>query len=153
MGDKISNEDKELFLKDICARTFYNVKVSVPILSFVEGEKPCTGPIELVSVNVIDGTCTVGNKYAQTSGVRMFTRGGKLICKPFLRPMSDMTEEEKNEYRNIDNRSYSCPMDYAHIPALDRIDWLNAHHIDFRGLIQKGLAIETTKEMYEEGKI
>lgn len=66
--------------------------------------------------------------------------------KPYLRPMSDMTEEEKEEYLNIDNLSYSCPMDYAHIPASDRIDWLNAHHFDYRGLIWKGLAIAVTEE-------
>jgi len=66
--------------------------------------------------------------------------------KPYLRPMSSMTEEEYKEYRNIDNLSYSCPIDYAHIPASDRIDWLNAHHFDYRGLIKKGLAIEVTEE-------
>jgi hypothetical protein len=53
---------------------------------------------------------------------------------------------EWKEYKGIDDRSYSCPMDYAHIPASDRIDWLNAHRFDYRGLIPKGLAIEVTKE-------
>ena len=68
--------------------------------------------------------------------------------KPYLRPMSSMTEEEDNEYRDIDNRSYSCPIDYAHIPASDRIVWLNKHHFDYRGLIEKGLALEAPKGMY-----
>ena len=66
--------------------------------------------------------------------------------KPYLRPMPSMNEEEDEEYRNIDNRSYSCPMIYAHILASERIDWLNVHHFDYRGLIEKGLAIEVTKE-------
>jgi hypothetical protein len=57
-----------------------------------------------------------------------------------------MTEEEEKEYINIDNQSYFCPMVYAHISASDRIDWLNAHHFDYRGLIPKSLAIEVTKE-------
>ena len=61
-----------------------------------------------------------------------------------------MTEEEDKEYTNIDNRSYSCPKDYAHIPAQERIDWLNAHHFDFRGLIEKGLALEAPKDMYKK---
>ena len=65
---------------------------------------------------------------------------------PYLRPMSSMTEEEEEEYRNIDNSSYSCPMDYAHIPASERIDWFNSHHFDYRGLIEKGLAIAVTKD-------
>ena len=67
---------------------------------------------------------------------------------PYLRPMSSMTKEEENEYINVDNRSYSCPMAYAHIPASDRIDWINAHHLDYRGLIGKGLALEAPEGMY-----
>lgn len=66
--------------------------------------------------------------------------------RPYLRPLNSMTEEEYKEYTDIDNRSYSCPKDYAHIPASDRIDWLNKHHFDYRGLIEKELALEVTKE-------
>ena len=55
--------------------------------------------------------------------------------KPYLRPMSSMTVEEKLMYEGLmigtDNVSY----------MLDVIDWLNAHHFDYRGLIEKGLAI------------
>lgn len=69
--------------------------------------------------------------------------------KPYLRPMEDMTEEEREEYRNIDSRSYSCPIEYAHIPASDRIDWLNRKMFDYRGLIPKGLALPAPKEMYK----
>jgi hypothetical protein len=78
-----------------------------------------------------------------STGSRPFRLGEVL---PYLRPLSSMTDEEDKEYTNIDNRSYSCPKDYAHIPAQDRIDWFNAHHFDYRGLIEKGLAIEVTKE-------
>ena len=66
--------------------------------------------------------------------------------KPYLRQMSSMSEEEYEEYRNIDNLSYSCPIDYAHIPARDRIAWLLKNHFDYRGLIEKGLSIKVTKE-------
>lgn len=78
-----------------------------------------------------------------TTGSRPF-RFGEVL--PYLRPMSSMSEEEREEYRNIDNRSYSCPIDYAHIPASERINWLNAHHFDYCGLIEKGLAIAVTEE-------
>ena len=66
--------------------------------------------------------------------------------KPYLRPMSSMTEEEEKEYTNIDNRSYRCPKDLAHFPASERINWLNTHHFDYHGLIPLSLAIEVTKE-------
>ena len=95
----MTKEDKELILKDLCARSFYRVKVTVPIMSFIKGQGPYTEPIELVSVNAVDMTCTVGDRYAQTSGIKMFDRKGELICKPYLRPMSSMTEGEREEYK------------------------------------------------------
>ena len=62
--------------------------------------------------------------------------------KPYLRPMSSMTEEERIEYNII--KCSICPDepdDYAGF-----VDWLNAHHFDYRGLIEKGLAIAAVGE-------
>ena len=54
-------------------------------------------------------------------------------CKPYLRPMSSMTEEEEKEYHDARSDYYD---------DLGTYDWLNAHHFDYRGLIEKGLALE-----------
>ena len=125
----MNKEDKELLLQDLCARLPYGVKVKFAI------------PTLLVSVrNDRDGIKVITES---TYSEHIYNIED---IKPYLRPMSSMTEEEEKEYMNIDNRSYSCPMAYAHIPALDRIDWLNAHHFDYRGLIEKGLAIAVTEE-------
>ena len=120
-------EDKELLLKDLCARLPYGV-----VLELDEKFGFNKGTHVLVK-ELLDSYCVEG-------------------IKPYLRPMSSMTEEEEKEYINIDNRSYSCPMAYAHIPASDRIDWLNAHHFDYRHLIEKGLAIEAPEGMYNLNK-
>ena len=68
------------------------------------------------------------------------------LPKPYLRPMSSMTEEEKLMYEGLmigtDNVSY----------MLDVIDWLNEHHFDYRHLIEKGLAIEASSEIYKKGE-
>ena len=125
----MSKEDKELLLKDLCARLPYGVKCQVA---------DCKTPVELSRIDTKNGNGR--NPYCF-----VFSFGPESV-KPYLRPMSSMTEEERKEYMDIDNRSYSCPMDYAHIPASDRIDWLNANHFDYRGLINKGLAIEVTEE-------
>ena len=55
------------------------------------------------------------------------------LPKQYLRPMSSMTEEENNHYIN----TFIC--------MWDAVDWLNEHHFDYRGLIEKGLAIEVTE--------
>ena len=67
-------------------------------------------------------------------------------CKPYLRPMSSMTEEEKNEYLDIKKEECDgCVLTGKGDPNIEflLVDWLYAHHFDFRGLIEKGLAIST----------
>ena len=117
----MKQEDKDLVLRDLCARLPYGVVVELDEkFGFNKG-------IHSLVKELLDPYCVEG-------------------IKPYLRPMSSMTEDEEKEYINIDNRSYSCPMAYAHIPASDRIDWLNAHHFDYRGLIERGLVIAVTEE-------
>ena len=67
---------------------------------------------------------------------------GEIKIKPHLRPMSSMTEEEKIEYVIAwDSRQPYLPT--------EAMDWLNAHHFDYRGLIGKGLALEAPEGMYK----
>jgi hypothetical protein len=65
--------------------------------------------------------------------------------KPYLRSLSNMTEEEKKSEpcgTSLDGYMYSDE-------AATYVDWLNAHHFDYRGLIEKGLAIEAPDGMYK----
>ena len=57
--------------------------------------------------------------------------------KPYLRSMSSMTKEEKNDYINTFTVMW------------DAVDWLNAHHFDYCGLIPMGLAFEAPEGMYK----
>jgi ribonuclease M5 len=59
--------------------------------------------------------------------------------KPYLRPMSSMTEEERNTFDTM-TRGYTVHQQSS------LFDWLNAHHFDYRGLISMDLAIEVTSE-------
>lgn len=58
-------------------------------------------------------------------------------CKPYLRPMTSMTNEEVAEYEALTSID-------------DQIDYLNAHHFDYRGLIEIGLAVEAPAGLYNE---
>ena len=118
----MTQENKELLLKDLYARLPYGVKVKV---------KYYDDNWRLLAI--------------YTNGTTYVTRDiGYPIetyfedCKPYFRPMSSMTEEEKSMYEGLmigtDNISY----------MLDVIDWLNSHHFDYRGLIEKGLSIDAT---------
>ena len=139
----MTQEEKQLLLQDICGRLPYGV-----IVDYKENEfETPHWKITTIHPDTFDGWIGYDKRVGagSESGSRPFKIGE---IKPYLRPMSSMTAEESMEYLNIDNRSYSCPMAYAHIPASDRIDWLNAHHFDYRNLIGKGLALEAPEGMY-----
>ena len=119
-------EDKELLLKDLCARLPYNVICQV---KFKENGKYNS------KVMLLSGIFT-DEAYFTTKGGSIYSNE----YKPYLFPMSSMTDEQKQEYQHITERwmydsSYSIG---------DSIDWLNKNHFDYRGLIEKGLAIDAT---------
>jgi hypothetical protein len=126
----MTQEEKKLLLKDLCARLPYKVEVyyseTVPIST-------------LKTINSEKGTCIVYDH-------SQWDRNSKFHIeeiKPYLRPMSSMTEKERQEYNKIMFQSERYENDYA-----ADVDWLNAHHFDYRGLIKKGLSIEAPKGMY-----
>ena len=115
--------DKELLLKDLCARLPYGVKVeSVFINTDTKKRKSC-------GIEVFYATCI------------LMIRDGFGEFKPYLFPLSSMTEKQKKEYQYITERWMNDPS-YSIIS--DSIDWLNENHFDYRGLIEKGLAIDAT---------
>ena len=137
-------EKEDLLLKDLCARLPYGV-----ICEDMEGKvRPLFGitPTQHFVVtldNVVDGTNN-GLKYCTIDCV-----------KPYLRSMSSMTEEECIELGNIkatiENISEVIPNVpyYIEVAYSKQIDWLNKHHFDYRGLIEKGLALEAPEGMYD----
>ena len=67
-----------------------------------------------------------------------------VVFKPYLRLMSSMTEDERFEYDELQH-FYTHGFDFN----VDEVDWLNAHHFDYRGLIPMGLALEAPNNMYK----
>lgn len=65
-------------------------------------------------------------------------------CRPYLRPLSSMTDEERKQYKKI---APGLLFDEGiRLPNVNQVVWLLQHHFDFRELIPKGLAIEVTEE-------
>lgn len=123
----MSQEERELLLQDLCVRLPYGVqgissegKVS-PLLTRGEADWDI-----LTSLNY-----------------RIIKHG----WKPYLRPMSSMTEYEDKEFALIQTDFYVDGFLYP-FAATNMVDWLNAHHFDYRGLIEKGLALAAPEGMY-----
>ena len=121
----MTKENRGLLSKDLCGRLYYGIKgLHRGQVHFL---KTMDWGYDRVSIKV-DG-------YDAWFPVDSF--------KPYLRLMSSMTEEERKIYMEIG--SHLC----GEIVAKTMIDWLNAHHFDYRGLIEKGLAIEAPEGMYK----
>jgi hypothetical protein len=124
-------EEKNLLLQDLCARLPYGVILNCCNLV---GEKLYT----------IDNNGLVNNDYDLEE------------VKPYLFPLSSMTEEQRKEFLDIQSEDRKRLLDalikYRYeeedkipiIPLQKHIDWLNAHHFDYRGLIPMGLANDAT---------
>ena len=119
-------EDKDLLSKDLCARLPYGVKFLRESWNYELDQ-------ELSVIEVLEDI----DKDGYINNTKVYTVED---IKPYLRPMSSMTGEEKSQYN-----FYLTRIEFAYDASL-LIDWLNSHHFDYRVLIKKGLAIEVTEE-------
>ena len=147
----MTQEEKQLLLKDLCGMLPYELKGNF------NGEI-----IDIISIGIRDAFNSVQivkDTYTDRTSWENIDK-----IKPYLRPLSSMTEEEKDELYDWgwaceENNIYSdgssdannvyqnYQKDIQDIKWL--IDWLLEHHFDFRGLIEKGLALEAPKGIYK----
>lgn len=106
----MTQKDKDLLLKDLCSRLPYGVRM-----------KGVNEDFELST---------------SASPKRLSYVLNSADFKPYLRPMSSMTEEERNELSHYDN-------------SVQRTDFFYSHHIDCRFMIEKGLALAAPEDMYK----
>ena len=135
----MTQEEKQLLLKDLCARLPYETWVQ-----YEEKEWLVTGyghgRVSLLPsvFSSVGGPCPLVEE-----------------VRPYLCPMSSMTEEEKGEIRQqfcYEWEESVTELMYYSIEIGDAdclIDWLHEHHFDYRGLIEKGLALEAPEGMYK----
>lgn len=152
----MTQKEKKLLFKDLSARLPYHVRVKVWLKDGTTEE----GPLDLE------------HNYGNVLQDAFFYYNKIVDIKPYLRSMSSMTDEERKEFSKLLVKRY-CEEDWeGHIStsycieidnvytddedgikypsafSMDAIDWLNAHHFDYRGLIEKDLAIEAPEGMY-----
>ena len=145
----MTQEQKSLLLKDICARLPYKVKISIPELF--------TNKEQVETLNEI---------FKGKDNLYRVNDSGILIeyIKPYLLPLSSMSDEQKREFykffeegitdsanetrqwlrtKRADETRRPVTIAYVMVHKLV-IEWLNKNHFDYRGLIESGLAIDAT---------
>ena len=124
----MTQEDKDLLLKDICARLLYKIKAQYYDKA---NEYENYDIIEGIVINTPNPTVDIGQYALPVEEV-----------KPYLFPLSSMTEKQIEEWQSLMIRdSYGI---LYH--TIDSFDYLYKNHIDIRGLIKKGLAIDATNK-------
>ena len=148
----MTQEEKELLLKDLLGRIPYSLRFKIGDYSdytligvVISDEHPIK--VEVTEKDIVYKIEVSANN-----------------VRPYLRPMSSMTEEEWKELNcigyivplydgcfGVDMRAYlkNNQPHYRRFSEFSTIeDWLNAHYFDYRGLIEKGLALEAPEGMY-----
>lgn len=134
----MTQEEKDLLLKDLCARLPYGVKVeSVFINPDTKEHKSC-------GIEVFNATSL------------LMIRDGLGEFKPYLFPLSSMTEEQKKEYNYWKHEVPVCRYEYGDVveeielyDSPESFEYLIENHFDYRGLIPMGLAEDATdKNIY-----
>jgi hypothetical protein len=121
----MTQREKQLLLKDLCARLPYGVKIT------------CfkNGVLTPYLIDFRDSTIHTTSDFNGT-----YIKVQLEDYKIYLRPISSMTEDEEREFEET--------LQYTQY-TLESYDWLNEHHFDYRRLIEKGLALEAPEGMYE----
>lgn len=138
----MTQNEKDLLLKDLCARLPYEVK-----FNFNGNVYTLSGIDECVD-DIWNWVKCLCSKRISPIDIK--------YCKPYLFPLSSMTKEQKNQLKEIWDTDMNKALDYTisgeeelsdlhqFFAAKKVIDWFNKNHFDFNGLIEKGLAIDAT---------
>lgn len=121
----MTEEEKKLLFKDLCARAPYGTNIAYNAY----------------------GKLPISRNFGISIYDLLFEGYDIEHCKPYLRPMSSMTEKEQSEFVEFHCVNL-CPIIVSEMLTIlqesKMLDWLNSHHFDFRNLIERGLAIDCT---------
>ena len=125
----MTQEEKDLLLKDLCGRLPYKVVVSID------------GYRDGVLKGIEEDRFFVSTEHGINYPIR--------LCKPYLRPVSDLTFEEFNNIHLNGDVLYNADDKIVISESWETVDYMNEIMIDYRDLIGKGLALEAPEVMYE----
>ena len=143
----MTKQEKQLLLVDLCARLPYGVIILHSGWNYEWDDSISTWE----RVVGIDET-SIYTKVIDSHTMEEYREDSHSISlfddKPYLRPMSSMTEEEEREVRILWNEDFVGDNNWYHYYP-KTTDFYLSHHLDFRNLIQKGLALEAPEGMYK----
>lgn len=130
----MTQEEKQLLLKDLSARLPYGV---------------------IVEITSDGGMMEASYDMRLDAGLLADLLHSEDDFKPYLRPMSSMTVGEEEKFSEEMHKDFLLAKEAIiesdlkkSTSGFNKQDWLNANHFDYRGLIPMGLALEAPADMY-----
>lgn len=148
----MNEKEKDMLIKDICARIPYNVvgkceidaSYDTPFDTIYQTHK-FDAVVYGLNEDLLLVTPLIKESDEQTFAEEEVADGVSILdFKPYLFPMSSMTEEQKVIYGDLCYSVIQSLANNMQSELNELINWLNANHFDYRGLIEKGLAIDAT---------
>ena len=144
----MKKEHKEILIRELSRRLPYGLLLKIHCLDDCYKYSRVTN----------DGLVFINNTRDNSQGNWVNIRN--LIIRPYLRSLSKMTKEEKEElekygfsfygqtgvFDNI-NRGELIYIDNKSI--IETINYLDSHYFDYNNLIRKGIALEADEELYK----
>ena len=137
----MTQEDKNLLLRDLCARLPYKPICFKKITNCI--------PSDSVLLEEDIYSFRTGKPTIADYGQHDYYKTVVLELKPYLRSMSSMTKEEEKEYAEVVVKSQNCSYENNESATTMVNDWYLSKGFDVRGLIPKGLALEAPEGMYK----
>ena len=138
----MTQEEKQLLLVDLCSRLPYKVKCSYERIlpeGYLLSDAQTIGTMDSITIPFVEEiTVKIDGLLRGLSDFKMY-----------LRPLSSMTEEENKQYESICDLYMNGQGVKHFFNNIATIDWYNRKHFDYRGLIEKGLALQAPEGMYE----
>ena len=138
----MTQKDKELLLEDICSRLPYGVKCQIQEDEYTYIGTLCRIEVDNKNGHLLDFAETINDLDCQVYLSEI---------KPYLFPLSSMTEEQKNDMFNYcynaeqeASKFSNGKLKFVYDYEIVKIDWCNKNNFDYRGLIEFGLAIDAT---------
>lgn len=130
----MTQEEKELLLNDICTRLPYGLKCQIQEDEYTYIGTLCRIEVDNKNGHLLDFAETINGLECQVYLSEI---------KPYLFPFSSMTKEQTIEYCDLQAK-FLYSSQYPVTDSYELFEWLNKNRIDYRGLIEKGLAINAT---------
>ena len=137
----MTQENKELFLRDLCARLPYEVKAYIKHWGNLS-RKYYEGTYVVKSIHPSLNTIYASS---ENNSVEVIFGYPDYIIKPYLFPLSSMTDKQKEEYCSLQEKVIYNSNGPVNSDVMEYVNWCYKNHIDINNLISIGLALDATE--------